>query len=147
MAGVTIHPPGDVPQQPRPRQAPETPTQQAVRQANALNYVTDETGRTIGWAKLDALADFDLCEIAAGNAGNQQWMMRATLAYSVREIDGDAVPRPNNKQQLRALVARLGDAGMVAVGQSVFGSGDPAEADMPDETERAKNFPDTPTSG
>lgn len=150
MVNVTLHPPGETPgpQQPAPAQAPapqapaapravETPSQSVVRAANALTYVTDEQGRQIGWRKLSALDDFDLCEIAGGNASNREWMMRASLAFSVREINGEQIARPATKAQLRALVARLDDAGMVAVGQSVYGPIEDAAAD--EDLDRAKN--------
>lgn len=145
MPSVTLHPPGAVPAETH-APAPETPTQRVVKAANALRYVTDEQGRTIGWRKLNALEDFDLTEIAGANAGNQEWMLRATIAFGVREIDGDPVSRPANKNQLRAMVARLDDAGMSAI-LGMFSGGAGGDESEQDEMDRAKNSAGTPASG
>lgn len=142
MVGVTLHPPGEG--APTVRQPVETPTQQVVKAGNAMLWVDDERGRRIGWRRLSALEDFDLTEIAGANSSNQEWMIRATIAFGVREIDGEVVARPANKNQLRAIVARLDDAGMGAVLSAVMASGEAAEEANQD---RAKNSAGTPTSG
>lgn len=143
MANVTLHPPSMAETTP----PVETPTQRVVKAATAMRYVTDELGRTIGWRKLNALEDFDLTEIAGTNAGNQEWMLRATIAFGVREIDGDPVSRPANKSQLRAIVARLDNAGMIAVLTMLNPPAD-EEADVAaDEASRAGNLAGTPISG
>ena len=41
------------------------------------------------------------------------------LAMCVSSIDGVPVPLPGNEGQLEGLVQRLGDAGMVAIGQGL----------------------------
>lgn len=140
MPGVTIHPPGDMPQAltqhaaetaPAPRPAPQ-PAKPGIR------YATDAQGRQIGWRKLNALEDFDLTEMAGAASGNEEWMLRASLAFGVREIDGEAVSRPTSKNQLRALVARLDDDGMAAVLAIVSDVMKDAGAQSGD-VERAKN--------
>jgi hypothetical protein len=122
MPSVTVHPPGEIPNaQPAAPAAPPAPASAPQPSAPApgkaaTRYVTDANGRQIGWRRLNALEDFDLTEIAGSqNAGNEEWMLRASIAFGVREIDGETVSRPTSKQQLRALVARLDDAGMAAV--------------------------------
>lgn len=157
MPQVTLHPPGAAPDAApsTPTQAPAappagsppaSPSQQVVQAANKTIYVTDALGRRIGWRKLNALEDFDLTEIAGQNETNFGWMVRATAAFGVREIDGEPVPRPTNKTQLRAMVARLDDAGMDAI-LNIFREEAEAKAqaeidsngDSDAETTRAKN--------
>ena len=144
MANVTIHPPGhdafaaqqmppapSVPPQPSAAPVPRQP-------GNALQYVRDSTGRTIGWRRLSALDDFELLEVAGGvNADNAQWMAVASLAFVVREIDGDPVSRPSTKAQLKALIARLETPGLQAVANMLS-----AQAEAEAGVERAANFPD-----
>jgi hypothetical protein len=154
MPTVTIHPPGEAhpvfaeaapppppaPAPPLPAASQPTPQPRAQR---SITYATDAQGRQIGWRKLNALEDFDLTEIAGASSSNEEWMLRASLAYGVREINGEAVSRPMNKTQLRALVARLDDDGMAAVlGVVTAVMSDGGEA--PGGVERARNFPDTP---
>jgi hypothetical protein len=50
---------------------------------------------------------------------NQPWLGMAVLAASVAAIDDVPVPAPGNEQQIEALVARLGDAGIAAVGEAL----------------------------
>lgn len=96
--------------------AAQTASQRIIAAANELQYVTDATGRVLGWRKLDALDDFDLAEIAgARNVGNPQWMVFATIAFAVRTIDGKPLARPTTKDQLRARIKLLGAHGIDAV--------------------------------
>jgi hypothetical protein len=146
MVNVTLHPPGGpattqsapLAAQAAPSSAVETPTQRVVQAGNRNLVISDENGRQILWRRLNALEDFDLTEIAGTNATNQEWMMRATIAFGVREIDGDPVARPNNKLQLRALVGRLDNAGMQAILNAVAEEAE-AQAAISEEAERAKN--------
>lgn len=146
---VTLHGPGTVPPAsdtpaapptaPQALPATQTPSEQVALAANVIRYVTDASGRTIGWRALSALEDFDLSEISGGNSTNQDWMMYATIAFGVRQIDQEQVARPINKNQLRAMVARLGHPGIAAV-LTLFPR---AAEDVVDpeagEKERAKN--------
>lgn len=131
---VTIHPPGEVPQgqpgpQPSKHQTVETPTQSVVNAANEMRYVTDAQGRRIGWRKLNALEDFDLVEIAGDNNNNANWMFRASIAFSIREIDGEAVSRPLKKDHIRAMISRLGTDGMSAITEQILAEMPRDEAD------------------
>ena len=45
-------------------------------------------------------------------AQNQPWLGMAVLACSVTAIDDVPVPAPTTEQQIEAMVARLGDAGI-----------------------------------
>lgn len=140
MAQVTLHQPGAEPAPSAQAPAPAaSPSQQAVQTANQIRYVTDSTGRRIGWRRLNALEDFDLTEIAGQNESNTGWMIRATAAFGVREIDGEPVPRPTTKTQLRAMVARLDDAGMNAILDMFREEAEAADAAAEAEATRAKN--------
>src|SRR5687768_8062750 len=99
MANVILHPPGTPAEPTLPSAEPARP---APKPSSQVMYCTDETGRQIGWRKLNALEDFDLTEIAGPtNVANDEWMLRASVAFGVREIDGEPVSRPANKNQLR----------------------------------------------
>lgn len=52
-----------------------------------------------------------------GLLGNDRYVGYAMLAFCVTAIDG--VPQPATEGQLEGLVARLGDAGLVAVGKGL----------------------------
>lgn len=134
---VSIHPEGQPPgnAQPRQQQAdPPAPAQPASRNAS-LFYVTDANGRSIGWKRLNALEDFELVELAgARNAENGQWMAVASIAYSVREIDGEAVGRPTSMMQVKGMIQRLDTVGLQAIANAL------AEmAAATESIERAKN--------
>lgn len=154
MAGVTVHPPGEMPPVQQVAHATtaapgrdDSPSQRIVKAANALSYVTDADGRTLGWRKLDALEEFDLSEVAGGaNVTNAKWMLFATLAFCCREIDGQPVSRLATRDQIRARVKLLGAVGIDALYNAMVppepkgedGEGEtarPADGEM----DRAKN--------
>jgi hypothetical protein len=66
---------------------------------------------------LDRLKMFEV--VGADNARNEPYLGYAALAFHVSSIDGEPVSRPTNKIQLEALIQRLGDDGMNAVGEAV----------------------------
>lgn len=107
-----------------------------IRKATELTYVEDDQGRTLGFRKLRPLEAMDLTEIAgANNATNQAWMLYAMSAFSVFEIDGKRLPRPKNRNELRARVQLLDDAGLSAI----IGVLAPSEETEDAENDRAKN--------
>ena len=57
--------------------------------------------------------------VGPGLAQNDRYVGYVMLAMCVASIDGTPVPQPANEGQLEALVQRLGDAGMVAIGQEL----------------------------
>ncbi len=138
---VTLHGPDGSGRPANEAAAPqaERPSERIINKANSIREVTDAQGRVIRFRKLGALDMMDLTELAGSqNAQNGQWMVFAMIAFSVTEIDGDRVMRPQNKAQLRALVSRLGDEGIDAVYAEVM----PKEGDgtaQTHEVERAKN--------
>jgi hypothetical protein len=108
MAKVTVH------------KDAETPSQAIVKAANQPHTRTDASGRTIGIRKMQALDRLKMFEVVGpDNAKNEPYLGYAALAFHVASIDGDPVNRPSNKLQLEALIQRLGDDGMNAVGEAV----------------------------
>jgi hypothetical protein len=108
MAKVTVHHDAK----------PETPTQAIVKSANAVQTVTDERGRVLAIKKMKPLDRLKMFEVVgAENSKNEMYLGYASLAYHVASIDGEAVNRPATKMQLEALVQRLDDDGLNAVGQ------------------------------
>ena len=105
--------------------------------------MVDSKGRRIVWRRLSALEDFDLSEIAGANTSNPDWMARATLAFGTREIDGEPIGRPTNKNHIRALIGRLEEEGLTAI---IEGIGD-LTSEASSEADRAKNSQGTPKSG
>jgi hypothetical protein len=94
-----------------------TPSARVIAAAQAAPSVIDAEGRRLQLRKLTALDKLRLFKAAGpGLAQNQPWLGMAVLAASVAAIDDVPVPPPANEQQVEALVARLGDAGIAAVG-------------------------------
>ena len=95
----------------------ETPSEAIVKAANQTASVTDARGRVITFRAFNALERIKFFEaVGAENSKNQEYVGLAALAAVVRSIDGDAIPRPANKAQIEALVGRLDDDGLTAVG-------------------------------
>ncbi len=113
---------------------PESPSQAVVKAGNMSVTVTDDNGRQITVKKLNALDRMRLFEVVGSeNVSNEAYLGYASLAYHVSAIDGEPVPHPGSKAQLEALVQRLDDAGMNAVGAAVSenflqAQGDPKDA-------------------
>jgi hypothetical protein len=98
----------------------DTPSETIVKAANRPATRTDATGRAIGIKKMQALDRLKMFEVVgADNARNEPYLGYAALAFHVSSIDGEPVSRPTNKIQLEALIQRLGDDGMNAVGEAV----------------------------
>ncbi len=97
-----------------------TPSARVIATAQAAPTVSDTLGRRLQLRKLTALDKLRLFK-AAGQAlaQNQPWLGMAVLAASVAAIDDVPVPAPANEQQVEALVARLGDTGIAAIGAAL----------------------------
>lgn len=82
--------------------------------------VTDAHGRRIGLRRLSALDKLRLFKAAGPTLSqNQHWLGMAVLACSVSAIDDVPVPAPANEMQIEAMVARLGDAGIAAIADTL----------------------------
>jgi hypothetical protein len=108
MAKVTVH------------HEPKTPSQQVIKSANELIYVTDSKGRKLGLRRLDFLEEFRIMEaVGAELASNQTYMGMLNPLLFLAEIDGEPVEIPRNKRQIEALIQRAGREGFVAVFEGV----------------------------
>ena len=107
-----------------------TPTASVLSPAQALHSIVDETGRTLGIRKLNALDKLRLLK-AAGPilSENQAWLGVAMLAASVAEIEGIPVPMPVTEQQVETLVGRLGDQGLASVATALASTETGLDAD------------------
>ena len=116
MAKVTVHTGESVAKAP----AADTPSQAIVKAAAMPQAVTDAQGRTLGVKKLGPLDRMKMFEmVGPENAKNEPYLGYAILALHVTGIDGEPVGRPANRLQLEALVQRLGDDGLDAVGAAI----------------------------
>lgn len=114
MSQVTLHAPDaaavQAPQQPAP--APK-----AARPADGIERVTDSRGRVIGVRRFDALTRARLFRVLGKDlAENGPLVDLMATAFTVAELDGEAIPTPASVAQIEALIARLGDEGLEASG-------------------------------
>jgi len=94
-----------------------TPSARIIAAAQAAQTVTDAQGRRIELRQLTALDKLRLFKaVGPMLAQNQPYLGLAVLACSVTAIDGIPVPAPVNEAQIESMVARLGDAGLAAIG-------------------------------
>lgn len=97
-----------------------TPTAAVVASAAATRRVIDAGGRSIELRGMTALDKLRLFKAAgAALSQNEMWLGMALLACSVTAIDDIPVPQPMSEAQIESLIARLGDVGLVAVGEAL----------------------------
>lgn len=92
-----------------------TPTQAILRKEAAQVDVTDARGRILTLKKPDVLAQFDLIEALGDLAKNDVYRIMCIPAIYVVAIDGSPAPAPSNRDQMRALISRLGEEGFEAI--------------------------------
>ena len=97
-----------------------SPSARIIQEAAREFVVTDATGRVLCLRRPGALDRLRLFKaVGPSLASNDRYVGYAMLAMCVTTIDGVPQPAPSNEGQLEALVQRLGDAGMVAIGQEL----------------------------
>lgn len=97
-----------------------SPSQRIVAEASREFEVTDALGRVLRVRRPGALDRLRLFKaVGPALAGNERYVGYAMLAMCVSCIEGVPQPPPVNEAQLESLVQRLGDAGMIAVGQGL----------------------------
>ncbi|MDE2354944.1 MAG: hypothetical protein KGL17_07975 [Betaproteobacteria bacterium] len=107
------------------------PSEEVVAKAAAEVSVTDDRGRTIKLRRPGVIAQFRLVEILGDTAKNEVYMSMVLPVIFVTAIDDDPVSQPARKSEVEALIQRLDEDGLAAVGAGVlehFGKQDP-EAD------------------
>lgn len=98
-----------------------SPTARIVAAAMATVSVKDVSGRVLEVRRPGALDRLRLFKaLGPGLSSNEQYVGYSMLAMCVVSIDGVPVPQPGNEAQMEGLIGRLGDEGMVAVGQGLL---------------------------
>lgn len=102
-------------------------------------HVTDDLGRKLEIRPLEALDLLDLFEAAGPNSDNDKWLAMGMRACSVRSIDGVPVSMPVKRDQVRALIAKLGMRGLSAASKALNAEEDEKTVTPDDVKEAAKN--------
>jgi len=101
-------------------EADVTPTGRIVAEARAALVVMDGDGRSLEFRRPGALDRLRLFKaLGPVLSGNDRYVGYAMLAFCVTAIEGVPVPGAVSEAQIEALVARLGDAGLAAVGEGL----------------------------
>lgn len=99
--------------------AAPAPSEAIVKAAAKTSTFTDALGRTITIRKFSPLMRMRFAEIVGASAGsNPQYTGVAALAAAVTEIDGEKIAFPTSKRELEAMVQRLDDEGIEAIGRA-----------------------------
>jgi hypothetical protein len=96
------------------------PSERIVSDAAREFDVTDTAARVLRIRRPGALDRLRLFKaLGPVLSTNERYVGYAMLAMCVSSIDGIPQPAPASEGQLEALVQRLGDAGMVAIGRGL----------------------------
>lgn len=104
------------------------PSEEAIAKAVAEVAVTDARGRVLLLKKPGVLAQFRLVEALGETAKNETYVGMVLPVIFVSAIDGDPIMPMASKREIEALIQRLDDDGITAVGRAVqehFGRQDP----------------------
>ena len=105
---------------PPPVAAVMAPSARIVVEAAATTFVSDGLDRVLEIRRPGPLDRLRLFKVVGPSlAQNDRYVGYSMLAMCVVSIDGVPVPQPATEGQIEGLVQRLGDAGMVAVGQGL----------------------------
>lgn len=97
-----------------------SPIERIVAEAQAALVVHDAGGRALEFRRPGALDRLRLFKaLGPVLSSNDRYVGYAMLACCVTAVDGVPVPVSATEAQLEALVARLGDAGLAAVGEGL----------------------------
>lgn len=116
-------------------------TQKVEPSNGEIINVADSLGRKIVLKTMGPADMLDLVEAAGANSGNQGWVNLAMVVCSVQSIDGVPVPRAVTKDQVKRVARLLGNEGMVACSNELFGS------KLPDPTEKPEDGAEPPAPG
>lgn len=97
-----------------------TASESIIARATLTAEVKDVDDRMIKIRKLTAFDRMRLAElIGADNVNNSVYFSYALAAYHVVGINGERIPSPQSKAEIEAIVKRLGDDGLIAVGNGI----------------------------
>lgn len=130
MAKITMNEPGADGVETAGASAPVTITKRETdSQGNPLAY--DAKGRAYGIRTLTALDKFRLKRVLGGDdAMNMAMYMDVLAVCSCASIDGEPEQIPATVRQIEALIAQLGDDGMLAVYKHLQAEQGLTEADI-----------------
>ena len=102
MTKVTVH-------------SEKTPSQEVIKSANQLAFVTDSKGRKLGLRTIPFIEEFRIIEtVGSERASNQVYMGMLNPILCIAEIDGDKIDFPRTHPQIEALIQRAGQEGFMA---------------------------------
>jgi hypothetical protein len=100
----------------QPLPAP-TPSQKIVQDANRTEFTTDSLGRVLGVKRINARHRFRVVKALSSATGEKpQALFLALVACACVSIDGEPVPFPHSEMTVEALISRLEQEGLDAVG-------------------------------
>lgn len=113
-----------------PRHAP-TPTQQVVEDANRIEHTTDALGRTLGVTRLNAKLRRRVVKALSPSQGEKsQYLFMAMIACACVSIDGESVQFPTSELLIDALIDRLEQEGLDAIGLCIALKFTPAKDEL-----------------
>lgn len=105
-------------------EAGSTPSAQIVLEGAGTFQVKDVRGRMLEIKRPGALDRLRLFKaLGPVLSGNNQYFGYAMLAMCVVAINDVPVPQPSNEALMEGLIGRLGDEGLIAIGQGLFDAG------------------------
>lgn len=94
----------------------ENLSEQIIQNSNQSHVIRDSLGRTIRLKKISTMMRYKVFEVLGNELSkNEMYLASAYALFCITEIDGLIVPTLQNKAELDALIARLGDAGLEAI--------------------------------
>jgi hypothetical protein len=94
-----------------------TPTQQVVQDANRVELCKDDLGRTLGVKRMNASTRLRVLKaMSAESADKGQVLFMSIIACSCVSIDGVPVAFPQTELGIDALIGRLEQEGLDAIG-------------------------------
>lgn len=98
----------------------QAPSAAIVADAAKTFTTQDAKGRTLGFRRPSAMDRYRLSKMLGGDvAANQEAAGLAMLAYLCISIDGEAVMKPNSERQIEAIIDRLDNDGLNAIGNAL----------------------------
>ena len=95
-----------------------TPTEQITQNLKEVT-VTDKRGRRITLKKYSYLRETQFIRMLGDAAQNDRYVNGVLPVLYVTSIDDDRVLTPNSQRELDAIISRLDEDGMIAVGQCI----------------------------
>jgi hypothetical protein len=97
------------------------PAPPAPRQFGEVTFVTDPSGRRIGFKSLNALERLRVFKAIGAIVGesNAAYLGMSLLASAMRQIDEELIVFPRSELDIETIIAQLGDEGINAITDSL----------------------------